>query len=231
MVEGRDRPAPDALRRRTLQSPASARSTLVAPPPVRIVLVDDHPAVRTGVRGVLRDEPGVDLVACAAAAEDAMRHVEHLRPDVVVTDYHLPGRDGIALARDLKARPAAPRVLIYSAFADDALVLAAHLAGVEGVVSKSATGDELCQAILAAARGDRVLPALDPEAARGLAARLDPEDLPVFGMLLHGVPADEVAHTLGMSGPWLEARRWAMLQRLAEPDVGSRSRRRADSIR
>jgi hypothetical protein len=82
------------------------------------------------------------------------------------------------------------------------------------VVSKS-TAPRRLLAVLRAAGAGHVRPTLDPGALRTAGERLDPEDLPIMGMLAHGVPVGEIAGTLGVDPDWLVARRWAMLARLA----------------
>src|SRR5262245_12363130 len=99
------------------------------PAMIRILLVDDHPAMRAGLTGVLAAEPGtvpLDSIASGDELEPALRRC---RPDVVLLDYHLPGSDGLVLCRQVKRTVPAPAVLIYSAYADAELAIPAVLAG------------------------------------------------------------------------------------------------------
>jgi DNA-binding NarL/FixJ family response regulator len=106
--------------------------------------------------------------------------------------------------------PRPPRVILYSAFADAALAVRAAIAGADAVLAKTASP----RALLAVLRGE-LRPPLDPRALRAAGERLDPEDLPILGMLTHGVAHEEIARTLAIDPEWLVARRWAMLARLA----------------
>lgn len=139
----------------------------------------------------------------------------------MLLDYHLPDEDGLTLCLRLKASEAPPRVLIYSAFADDMLGLLAAVAGADGLISKGALADELCEALRAVARGESLIGPPSPATMESAASGLDPEDLPIIGMLIHGTPPAEIAETLGVADTWLTARRWAILERL----TGGPSRR------
>jgi DNA-binding NarL/FixJ family response regulator len=193
------------------QRPAAARRSL------DVLVVDDHPAVRAGVRAVLEDEPGIGAVAAVATAGDALAHAERHAPAVAVVDYHLPDRDGLALTRQLKALRPAPGVVIFSAYADAALTVAATVAGADGLANKGGRGDELCEAVRAVAAGREAMPPIPPAVMQTMARRLEADDLSIFGMLMHRVAPGEIAETLDITPQWLEARRWAILSRLARP--------------
>jgi DNA-binding NarL/FixJ family response regulator len=184
-----------------------------------VLVVDDHPAVRAGLMALLGDEPGIRDVATAATAEEALDHAALHEPAVAVLDYHLPDRNGLALTRQLKALHPPPAVVVFSAFADDELAVAAMIAGADGLASKGSRGDELCRAVRAVAAGRGAMPPITPATMRLTGERLCADDLPILGMLVHGTPPAEVAQTLGMTPEWLEARRWAMLSRLTRDPV------------
>jgi DNA-binding NarL/FixJ family response regulator len=193
---------------------------------VRVMVVDDHAAVREGVRAMLGCEPDLDPVAVAATAADAAELAAAGRPDVILIDYHLPDEDGLSLCLYLKSRPGAPAALVYSAFADEHLIPLAVVAGADGVVGKATRPDELCDTVRALARGEGRMPPLTQPAMESAAARLDAEDLPIFGMLAHGTAEEDIAATLRMDPHWLTARRWAMLEQLR----GATARRRAPGV-
>jgi DNA-binding NarL/FixJ family response regulator len=174
-----------------------------------IVLVDDHPAVRAGLRGLVEDEDGLRVVATAATAREGFEAIADTRPALALVDLHLPDDDGLSLCLRTRTLPAPPRVIIYSAFADAGLAVRALIAGAEGVLPKATPPRELLDALR-----DGATTALDARALRAVGERLDPGDLPILGMLAHGVPAREVEITLGLEPVSLEARRWAMLARL-----------------
>jgi DNA-binding NarL/FixJ family response regulator len=184
--------------------------------PARVLIVDDHPGVRAGLEGVLLDQADLVVVGMAANANDALAEAERLSPRVAIVDYHLPGRDGLSLTRQLKRLHEPPAVLIYSAFADARLTLGALVAGADGVTKKSSRADELCAALRAVANGLRVMPRV-PSEMTAIAAHVDAEDLPILGMLMNGVPPVEVAEVLGLTEEWLDIRRWAILERIGAP--------------
>ena len=188
--------------------PAPARAS------VRVIVVDDHPAVREGIRAMLASEPDLDPVAVTATAREAVLMAERIRPEVMVLDFHLPDEDGLSLCLRLKGTAAPPAALIYSAFADEHLVTLAAIAGADALMSKAADPDELCDTIRALAEGTARLPPIAPVAMESAASRLDAGDLPILGMLANRIPATEIAMTLRMNDAWLTTRRWAMLKRL-----------------
>jgi DNA-binding NarL/FixJ family response regulator len=181
---------------------------------VRVIVVDDHAAVREGIRAMLASEPDLDPIAVTATARDAVALAQRTRPDVMVLDYHLPDEDGLSLCLRLKSIKDPPAALIYSAFADEHLVALAIIAGADALMSKAADPDELCDVLRALAHGTARLPTLAPLAMEPVASRLDTEDLPILGMLAHRTPPAEIAATLRMDQAWLRTRRWAMLSRL-----------------
>ncbi len=184
---------------------------------VGIVLVDDHPAVRAGLEGLLDEEDGVTILAAAATGREGYDAILTLRPDAVVVDHHLPDESGLTLCLRVQALDRAPRVVVYSAFADARLRVLGVIAGAVAVIPKSASPDD----VLAAVRGDDPTPRdggqLTARALREVGTGLDPGDLAILGMLAHGVPVDEIATTLSIDEAWLRARRWAMLERIATP--------------
>jgi DNA-binding NarL/FixJ family response regulator len=186
----------------------------------RLLVVDDHPAVRIGLRKLLTAEDDFELVAAVQTAEAGMLIAEKNRIDVAIVDYQLPGRSGLWLTRKLKRLPEPPLVLMYSAYADGVLVAAAVVAQADGVVSKSKLGSELCEAIRAVASGRVHMPPLSPRLADSLRNRLDDQEQAIFGMLLAGIKPAEVAGTLGLSAASLESRLWEMLRRLEALPAG-----------
>ncbi len=181
---------------------------------IRILLVDDHPAVRAGLTAVLRAEPGLVPLGAAGSVADLWPQLHSTRPDVVVLDYHLPRTDGLSLTRQIKRTVPAPAVLLYSAYADASLVIPARLAGADGIVHKGAPAGELFDAIRTVGRGGRVLPPVSREHLNAASARLQPEDLPVLGMALDDTPPREMAQVLGIEPSALAARVDRMVSRL-----------------
>jgi DNA-binding NarL/FixJ family response regulator len=136
---------------------------------IKILLVDDHPVVREGLRGMLAAEEDLTVVAEAGGAAEAVAAVRAHEPDVVLMDLRMPGGDGVeATARVLAQRPAA-RVVVLTTYDTDADILRAVEAGAAGYLLKDASRAELAQAIRAAARGETVLA---PSVAAKLVSRM-----------------------------------------------------------
>src|SRR3954452_17121723 len=194
---------------------------------LRVLVVDDHAAVRAGVQAVLAREPDLQPIGGASSADQALDKARARRPDVAVVDHRLEAGDGLTLTRKLKALPDPPAVLVYSAHADASLTVAAVVAGADGVVGKGADADHLCDAIRVVADGGSVRPKLLPSTLRSSAQRLDTADVPILGMLVHRTPPAEIARVLDMTEGRLDARRWAMLRRLTgrERHASTRARR------
>lgn len=181
---------------------------------IRILIVDDHPAMRAGLSAVLRAEPGLVPLNAAASVGELWPMLNRTKPDVVVLDYHLPGDDGLILCRQIKRQLAAPAVLLYSAYADASLMIPARLAGVDGLISKSAPANELYDAIRRVARGERVLPPISRELLDSASSQLQPDELPILGMTLEDTSINEMATALGIETSEVAHRIERMLKRL-----------------
>jgi len=182
--------------------------------PTRLLVVDDHAAVRAGLRELLADELDFHVVAAVDTAEAGIAVASREPIDVAVVDYQLGGRNGLWLSRKLKRLEQPPAVLIYSAYTDGVLAAAAVVAEADAIVSKASIGSDLCQEIRAAAAGQRHLPPLPPRLAESLRRRLDHEEQAIFGLLLAGFEPAEVAATLGLPFGAMESRLWGLLRRL-----------------
>ncbi|NEK56492.1 response regulator transcription factor [Geodermatophilus sabuli] len=171
---------------------------------ILIVLVDDHPVVRAGLRALLEGQPDLAIVAEAAGAAEADAAVARTRPDVVLMDLNLgPGEGGAEVTARLRARPEPPRVLVLTTYATDADVLAALDAGAGGYLLKDAPPDELFRAVRAVARGETVL---GSEVAAILVRRVSsPEpalterEVQILGLLAGGLGNREMARRLLVS--------------------------------
>ena len=180
----------------------------------RLLVVDDHPAVRAGLAELLAGEADFELVAAVEAAEAAMQVAEREAIDVAIVDYQLGGRNGLWLSRKLKRLDRPPAVVIYSAYADGVLAAAAVVAEADAIVSKGRLGSELCEIVRGVLAGHRHLPPLPARLAESLRRRLDHQEQAIFGLLMAGIEPAEVAATLGLSVADLESRLWVMLRRL-----------------
>jgi DNA-binding NarL/FixJ family response regulator len=202
-----------------LRAGAKESHLLAAPKPVRPLVVDDHLAVRRGLRELLEQESDFVVVAAVSCAEGAMSVAEREQLDVAVVDYQRPGRNGLWVSRKLKRLPSPPGVLVYSAYSDALLAAAAVAAEADGVLSKGGLGSELCTAIRSIAGGRRLLLVVPWPVAELMRCRLDDEEQAIFGMSLAGIPRVEIAKILGISQSGLESRLWETLRKLEGMDA------------
>jgi DNA-binding NarL/FixJ family response regulator len=200
----------------TSQLPAAAASAALqrAHRRTRLLVVDDHPAVRAGLKNLLADEADFEVVGAVATAEAGIEAARRVPVDVALIDYQLGGRNGLWLSRKLKRLQRPPAVLIYSAYTDTVLAAAGVVAQADAIVSKGGLGTELCQTVREVAAGRRHLPRLPSRLAESLRRRLDHEEQTIFGMLLAGLGLTEIADTLDLTGAELESRLGSLLRRL-----------------
>jgi len=145
---------------------------------IRVMLVDDHAVVRSGLSAFLLAHDDLDLVAEASDGAEAVRLCERARPDVILMDLMMPRMDGAAATRTIRERYPTIQVLILTSFKEDNLVQEALKAGAIGYLLKNVTATELAQAIRAAYQGR---PTLAPEATQALIHAANHYGLPVLG--------------------------------------------------
>ncbi len=173
---------------------------------MRILLVDDHPTVRFGLRHLLVSA-GFEVVGEAEDAAGALRLVGELLPDLVLLDLRLGEDSGIEVCREIKALPEAPRVLVFSAHSSVEDVAGATLAGADGYLHKGVGGEELIDAVRRTGAGGRVwlLPSEKEEEAAvrireaSSEARLTPKEKEVFALVLTRRTNAEIAGELYIS--------------------------------
>lgn len=175
---------------------------------VQILLVDDHPVTRLGIRSLLDTTEDLELVAEANDAEEAVRLAARLRPDLMVLDLRLGEKDdGIEVCRKAKALPAPPLILMHSAHSRAENMAAATLAGADGYFHKGADYLAFPDVVRRVCTGERVWfvdtaagPRLDPSTAHKGPA-LTPKEREVFALMLRRYSNAEVGRTLYISLP------------------------------
>lgn len=197
---------------------------------VRVVLADDHPMFRYGLRAVLDTAAEIDVVGEAASGRELLAVVAATTPDVVLTDLAMPDLDGAAATRTLSERQPGIAVLVLTMHADDESLFAAMRAGARGYLIKGADGPELVRAVLAVANGEAVFGA--PVAQRiitfysgrgqSYATRAFPEltarEREVLDLLATGARNHEIGRRLGLSEKTVRNHVSAVLLKLQVPD-------------
>jgi DNA-binding NarL/FixJ family response regulator len=134
-------------------------------PTIRVLIVDDHPVVRAGLRVITEVDPVILVIGEAGSGAEAIVAVRESLPDAVLLDVRLPDRNGIDVCRELKSQPKAPRILFLTSFADNALVLAAMQAGGDGYLLKDNEPRDIVAAIRTVLAGGMLF---DPVVARAV---------------------------------------------------------------
>lgn len=184
-----------------------------------VLLADDHPIVRQGLRAILGTAPDIELVGEAADGTNAIKLALQHKPAVVVLDLMMPGTSGLEAARQLRKRMPEVRIVILSMHSDPAYVREAMRAGVDAYVAKEAGGDELLQAVRAAAEGQRYLsPPITEDILSGRSNK-DPFDLltarerEVLQLTAEGLTGNDVAERLYISPRTVESHRANMMRK------------------
>jgi DNA-binding NarL/FixJ family response regulator len=175
------------------------------------VVVEDHPLFRDGLRLLLNEEPGLEVVGMAATGEEGIVAVADLQPDVVVMDLQLPDVHGLEVTRRILASSPHVQVLVLTMFDDDDLVFAAMRAGARGYLLKGSHQSDIVRAVEAVSRGDAIFgPGVANRLLGFFAARqaahhheafpeLTPREREVLDLIAQGLSNDAIARRLLVS--------------------------------
>jgi DNA-binding NarL/FixJ family response regulator len=171
--------------------------------PIRVLIADDHPPLRYGLRVLLEQDPGMQVIAEVSDGFSALQQIEYLQPDVAILDIRLPGQDGLEVARIVHAQGWPTRVLLLSAYAYDAYLQEAIAIGVEGYLLKNEELQIIVSAVRSVAQGLTVFSPALRDRIRSLqcesAEILTRRDLEILEQVARGKADKEIARHLGIS--------------------------------
>jgi DNA-binding NarL/FixJ family response regulator len=175
--------------------------------PITVLLADDHPMFRRGLRALLETIPGIEVVGEAADGNEAVRLAQSLEPRLVLLDLQMPGGDGLTAIRKLTAAEPHPHILVVTMFEDDDSVFAALRAGARGYVLKDTDDEEMTRAILAVGHGEAIYsPAIATRIIAFFAGRttepfpaLTPSERNVLRLMARGAGNEDIATSLSLS--------------------------------
>lgn len=207
--------------------------------PIRVLIADDHPVFRFGLRSLLATDPGIEVVSEADSAASILAEVDRLHPDVVLLDIHMPGPSGIDVAQRLRLSHPQTKVIILTAYDDDEYLLAALRAGMHGYLLKNTAHEGLTLAIRQVHSGQRLLTSeqankvlvqfeeLARKQARDELALSDVEVL-ILELLASGKTYQEMSEQLYLSEPTIKRKVQVILTKMG---VNSRAQAVAEAIR
>lgn len=194
---------------------------------MRVVIADDHGVVRQGIRGVLEDVDGLEVVGEAADGDEALTMVADLSPDVVILDVNMPGKTGLEVTSDLREAAQPVRVLILSMHDDPEYVLQAVRSGADGYVLKDAPPAELREAVVAVHEGREYFTArvtqqlsvglrqeIEEEQLRARLDSLTPRETEVLLNVAQGLTNREIGEKLEISPRTVETHRERVMDKL-----------------
>ena len=182
---------------------------------IRVLIVDDHAIVRKGIRALLSEADGFEVVGEASNGQEAVLRAQETDPDVILMDLLMPEMDGIEATRQITGRQPKSRILVLTSFAADNKVFPAIKAGAAGYLLKDSSPDELVRAIRQVHRGE---PSLHPTIARKLLQEIarpaevqpSPEaltarEMTVLQLIAQGLSNQEIADRISISEPTVRA--------------------------
>jgi two-component system response regulator DegU len=179
-----------------------------APRHIRVIVADDHPIVRSGIKNELLCYPDVEVLGEAADGDETLCQVETLQPDVLLLDINMPGLRAVQLVRRLQALPVPPQILVLTAYGDAELVLALLKAGATGYLLKDEDPSAIIEAVRTVAQNETYLSkavvasvmehAISKD-ARQPKPELSPREMEVLQLVAQGWDNAQIARTLSIS--------------------------------
>jgi DNA-binding NarL/FixJ family response regulator len=178
---------------------------------LRVLIADDHPLFRRGMRALLAATPGIEVVGEATTGYEAVELASNLQPDVILMDLQMPGINGIEATRQVLHTSPHIRILVVTLFEDDASVFTALRAGARGYVLKDAKEEEMLRAIRAVRSGEAIFsPAIatrlmdyfatpQPAVSKELFPTLSEREREILQLIAHGSTNSDIARHLALS--------------------------------
>jgi DNA-binding NarL/FixJ family response regulator len=179
--------------------------------PLRVLIADDHPLFRKGMRALLTATPGTDVVGEATTGQEAIELAAALQPDVILMDLQMPGINGIEATRQILHTSPHIRILVVTLFEDDASIFTALRAGARGYILKDAQEEEMLRAIRAVGSGEAIFsPAIAtrlmdffaaprPAAPKEIFPTLTEREREILQMIARGRTNNDIAKELALS--------------------------------
>jgi DNA-binding NarL/FixJ family response regulator len=168
---------------------------------IRIMIIDDHPVVRTGLASMLSTQPGIEVVGSASSGMEALALLDTIVPDIILIDLRMPGMSGLEAIRAINLRPEPPRIIVLTSFDTDEDIYQAVGAGAQGYLLKDTPQEKLLEAIQLVHARKRYFPAdiaarLTERMAR---SNLTPREHQVLQLVAKGLTNKEIGRAIGIS--------------------------------
>ena len=201
-----------------------------------VLIADDHPVYRQGLARAIKERPELDLIATCEDGRDALERITSEEPDVAIVDVRMPGLDGLKVVGAVKREGLSTRVILLTGYEDSTAAYKALASGAAGYVSKASDNLELCDSIIAAARGETVIA---PQFAAGIASEIqlrETTDRPaltqreneVLRLLAEGRTAQKIGDELHLSEATIKTHLHNLYEKL---DVSDRAAAVATAMR
>lgn len=187
---------------------------------IRVLTVDDHPVVRTGIAAMIANEQDMCVVAEASDGDAAVEAYETHRPDVVLMDLRMPRTDGVSAIRSILSRNADARIVALTSYDGDADIYRALDAGACGYLIKDMLGDELVKAVRTAAAGKRIIPPVVAGRLAEFTPRIDltAREVEVLRLVSKGLRNKEIAGVIGRTEETVKVHLKHVMQKLGVDD-------------
>ena len=193
---------------------------------IRVVLVDDHAVVRSGLAQLLGGADDIEVVGQAGDGLEAVQVVRATRPDVVVMDLQMPRMDGVEATKVILEEDPGVEIVVLTSFSDSTRIVAALDAGAVGYLLKDADPEDVLEGVRAVSRGEspihpkvaRQLLSVRTEAAEGPAVQLTPREAEVLALVRAGLANKQISRRLGISERTVKAHLTSVFQRIGVVD-------------